>query len=316
MIHQIGFNTDGTTVTSYDTIPTVGYRASDSSDPGIDVVDLDRFRQRRGRYAFNPYQPHRVSYFCFVYIEQGQGQHQVDGVLHPYQDGSVIFINQDQIHAFDPNDTPKGKMVNITPTFFSECAANIRNSYFVPFHLSLTQAPVLQMTPELSQSCRVLLAEMTQAISEVDNDPVVVQLLFAALALKLSQHRRDHGNGVDDLRRQRFNEFLFLVEQGFAREREAKHYAEQMHLSYKALNQLCKRCCGRTAKQIIDFRLNLEITRKLSMKGGSIQSIAYDLGFDDTTNFVRYFKRHNGLTPSAYRAAYERDAMMSVDTSL
>ncbi|MBY6186093.1 helix-turn-helix transcriptional regulator [Marinobacter hydrocarbonoclasticus] len=296
-------------VDSYNDIPTVTYRQPAHRSPGIEVLDLSLFRAREGRYRFDPFSPHRVSYFCFIYIEQGCGQHWVDGVAHPYHDGSVIFVNQDQFHAFDRNDQPTGKMINITPGFFAECAANIRKSYFVSRHYSLTMAPVLPMDATLNKNCRELLEQISEALKVVaaneHEDDVVVQLLFSALMIKLARARQQLPHTANECQRNRFTEFLNRVERDFAQDREAKSYAAQMGLTYKALNQLCKRCCGHTAKQMIDFRLNLEITRKLSMKGGTIQSIAFELGFDDTTNFVRYFKRHNGVTPSTYRAQAE-----------
>ncbi|MBY6016457.1 helix-turn-helix domain-containing protein [Ferrimonas balearica] len=271
--------------------------------PGIEVIDLGQIYREPSAHCDDPFQPHRVDYFCFICIDRGSGSHWVDGVSHPYQDGSLIFINRDQHHAFDRSDSPQGKLVVITPAFFSACAANIRNSYFVPFHLSLMCSPVLQMAPSDSQNCHGLLEQLIVAIAEADQDTTIVELLFAALVLKLSRQRSLQRPAADDLCRRRFTEFLNLVENEFHQSRDATVYAGKMHLSYKSLNQLCKRCSGRTAKQIIDFRLNLEITRKLRMNSDCIQSIAFEMGFDDITNFVRYFKRHNNVTPANYRAA-------------
>ncbi|MBY6185710.1 helix-turn-helix transcriptional regulator [Marinobacter hydrocarbonoclasticus] len=296
-------------MTCFDMNPTAEHSGSRTEIPGINVMELDQIYCRQQYDTISPFQPHRVSYCSFICVEQGCGQHLIDGERHPYQSGSVIFLNRDQHHAFDPDDKPRGKMVSITPNFFSECSANIRHSYFVPFHLSLMCAPVLNLDPCQSQNCHDLLKQMTGAIADEGHESIVVALLFSALVLRLSRLRTLQSPVVDEVCRQRFTEFLNLVEQGFHLDREAQNYALKMHLSYKALNQLCKRSCGRTAKQIIDFRLNLEITRKLRMGEDCIQSIAFDMGFDDITNFVRYFKRNNGQTPSGYRTAYEQDAM-------
>ncbi|ABV88089.1 AraC family transcriptional regulator [Shewanella pealeana] len=291
---------------SLENISITEHNDSDSSESKIDVVKLEQIYTHQNQYFDNPFQPQFANYFSFIYIEKGQGEHLVDGVLHPYQSGDVIFINQGQHHAFDAADSPQGKMVIITPTFFSECSANIRYSYFIPFHLSLSCASVLRLDPCLSQNCHSMINLISDAIAQQRSDSIEVKLLFSALVLKLAQLRSSSSqrNNADGEHRRRFSEFLGLVEQKFHLEREAKSYADQMHLSYKALNQLCKCCSGRTAKQIIDFRLNLEILRKLRMQGDCVQSIAFELGFDDITNFVRYFKRLNGQTPSCYRSAY------------
>lgn len=291
-------------MTSLDIISMTGRDDAEVAEAGIDVVELESIYTHQNQDSDDPFQPQYANYFSFIYIEKGQGEHLVDGVLHPYQSGDVIFINQGQHHAFDAADSPQGKMVIITPTFFSECSANIRYSYFIPFHLSLSCASVMRLEPQQSQNCHSMINLISDAIAEQRADSIEVKLLFSAVVLKLAQLRSSQQNMADGEHRQRFSEFLGLVEQKFHLEREAKSYAEQMHISYKALNQLCKCCSGRTAKQIIDFRLNLEIMRKLRMQGDCVQSIAFELGFDDITNFVRYFKRLNGQTPSCYRTAH------------
>ncbi|MCG9730821.1 helix-turn-helix transcriptional regulator [Shewanella sp. Isolate13] len=289
---------------SLENISITEHNDSDSCESKIDVVELEQIYTHQNQHFSNPFQPQFANYFSFIYIEKGQGKHLVDGVLHSYQSGDVIFINQGQHHAFDAADSPQGKMIIITPTFFSECSANIRYSYFIPFHLSLSCASVLRLEPQQSQNCHSMINLISDAIAEKRADSIEVKLLFSAVVLKLAQLRSSQQTMADGEHRQRFSEFLSLVEKKFHCEREAKSYAKDMHLSYKALNQLCKCCSGRTAKQIIDFRLNLEILRKLRMQGDCVQSIAFELGFDDITNFVRYFKRLNGQTPSCYRSAY------------
>lgn len=293
----------------FDNLPTLRDQLSSDSCPGIEVTELADLASLATYQDADPYAPHPVEYFCMIFIEQGQGRHQIDGIDYPYQDGSIIFVNREQTHAFDPTDKPTGKMLRITPAFFTECSANIRKSYFVPVHMSLAYSPILKLDPALIQTCRTLLHEIAISQQEKGGDDVVTQLLFSALMLRLAQARRLGSSCANDEDRARFNEFLKQVEQHFTDHREAKTYANKVGLSYKSLNLLCRRCCGKTAKQIIDFRLNLEITRKLSMKGGSIQSIAFELGFDDTTNFVKYFKRFNNVTPSAYRSRYYEEGM-------
>ncbi len=286
-------------------IPNISYRAPSLEESGIQVLDLERFRERLNLYPFDPYCPHRVSYFCFIYIEQGSGKHQVDFNEYPYQSKSFIFINPNQVHAFDSQDCPQGKMVNITPEFFSTSSANIRTSYFAPVHQSLTASPVLALSKELDDSCQVFLDEVRKAQLEEADDDVVVQLLISALLIKLARQRESHLIHLSEQQKDRFDQFIDLVERRYFKEREVLQYAQWMHTSYKSLNLLCKSCSGRTAKQLIDFRVTLEIKRKLAMDGLSVQQTADDLGFDDITYFNKYFKRLNGLTPANFKRQSE-----------
>ncbi|WP_051252845.1 AraC family transcriptional regulator [Ferrimonas kyonanensis] len=282
-------------------IPNICYRAPSQEESGIEVLDLERFRGRLNDYHFNPYQPHRVSYFCFLFIDEGEGEHLIDFHRYPYRSGSVIFVNPNQVHAFDSADRPKGKMINITTAFFSDSASNIRTSYFAPFHQSMAASPVLPLNDDLKDSCKALLTEVRKAQHEGADDDVVVQLLISSLLIKLGRRRQSHLSHLSEHQKERFDLFLTLVEQCFPEAREASHYADLMHTSYKTLNQLCKTCCGRTAKQLIDFRTILEIKRKLVMDGLSSQEIASDLSFEDISYMNKYFKRLTGQTPAAFK---------------
>ncbi len=289
-----------------DSIPNIHYRASSQEELGIEIVDLERFRTRLSSNDFDPYHPHRMSNFCFLFITKGQGQHLIDFKRYPYQSGSVIFVNHNQVHAFDPEDRPQGTMINITTEFFSNSAANIRTSYFVPVHQLMATSPVLTTLPEdLNDSCKVLLAEVKKAQHEGDDD-VVLQLLVSALLIKLGRQRKSHLSHLSKQQKERYDLFITLVEQHFFETREATQYSQWMHTSYKNLNQLCKSCCGHTAKQLIDFRIIIEIKRKLALDGLPIQQTADDLGFEDITHFNKYFKRLTGLTPATFKRERER----------
>lgn len=80
-----------------DPIPDVSYRAPSIEESGIEILDLELFRGRLKRYHFDPYQPHRVKYYCFLYITQGEGEHLIDFQRYPYRSGSFIFINPNQV---------------------------------------------------------------------------------------------------------------------------------------------------------------------------------------------------------------------------
>ena len=73
-------------------------------------------------------------------------------------------------------------------------------------------------------------------------------------------------------------------------------------MSYKALNQLCKKTAGKTPKQIIDEHTILEAKRRLAIENTQVTQLAYELGFDEVGNFTKYFRKHTLLTPSQFQA--------------
>jgi AraC family transcriptional regulator, transcriptional activator of pobA len=58
---------------------------------------------------------------------------------------------------------------------------------------------------------------------------------------------------------------------------------------------------GKTPKEIIDDRILLEAKRILAHTTESIKEISYYLGFEEPTNFIKYFKKHASVTPTEFR---------------
>ncbi|MCG9739829.1 helix-turn-helix domain-containing protein [Shewanella insulae] len=288
-----------------ETVSAISYSSPRLSDQGIEILDLRAFLDSAVSSGGDPYQAHRVGVFCIIYIEKGKGEHLIDFQSYQYQAPSIIFVNKAQIHAFDQRDCVEGKLVVMTQAFFSASSANIRTSYFVPVHLSLTALPVLPLSHDVDESFQVFTSEMSKSLREGSDSHVIVQLLLSALMLKFAKHRESQLTHISGQQKERFKEFLHCVDSHYTHVREASLYADLVHSSYKCLNELCKSCCGHTAKELIDFRIILEIKRKLAMDGKSVQQVAFEMGFDDITNFIKYFKRRTGETPAAFKRKHD-----------
>lgn len=55
---------------------------------------------------------------------------------------------------------------------------------------------------------------------------------------------------------------------------------------------------------MIDDRVMLEAKRLLAHTQDTIKEIGYTLGYDEPTNFIKYFKKHNGQTPVEFREQF------------
>lgn len=92
-----------------------------------------------------------------------------------------------------------------------------------------------------------------------------------------------------------------LVEKRYKATRQVQEYAEQLGVSPNYLNVLVRKHWGKSALSLINERVILEIKRKLLRTEKGISEIAYELGFDELSYFSRFFKRHTGMTPVAFR---------------
>lgn len=130
-----------------------------------------------------------------------------------------------------------------------------------------------------------------------------------ALLLRLSIfHDRQEVRACANIRAmQRFKDFKQLVEKDFARWHQVAEYAEQLECTAKSLTRATREAASTNAKAFIASRINLEAKRLLAHTDVSVTLIAERLGFDEVTNFIKFFKRDTGCTPAAFRR--QQDAL-------
>jgi AraC family 4-hydroxyphenylacetate 3-monooxygenase operon regulatory protein len=166
-----------------------------------------------------------------------------------------------------------------------------------PFCVELADGEAAQYLPQLL----ALLAE------EYGHDAVgreaalhgLVQLVLVT-ALRLSaqgEHSRQCRR--EDL--QVFHRFNALIEAHFREHWPLWRYGEEMGVTESRLNDICRRMADLPSKRLVHDRLLQEAKRLLMYSAGSVNEIAYHLGFKDPAYFSRFFLRETGSKPSAYR---------------
>lgn len=98
-----------------------------------------------------------------------------------------------------------------------------------------------------------------------------------------------------------YERFIQLVQQHCMKEREVRFYSDQLHITPKYLNQVCKANTGITASQWIQRYAKERIILLLQNKNLSIAEIADEMEFSSYSFFTRYVKKVLGMTPRDYR---------------
>lgn len=96
-------------------------------------------------------------------------------------------------------------------------------------------------------------------------------------------------------------EFNFLVEEHFKVKNSVAEYADLLNKSPKTLSNIFSKISSKTPLQFIHERKMLEARRLLSYSDMQIQEIAYEIGYDDIQAFSRFFKKHEGISPSVFK---------------
>ena len=284
-------------------IPLLNFRPQESLSLELEITDLSTLYERASKLKHDPSKPHRVKFYHLIYITDGSGSHFIDFNNYSYKSGSFVFISKDQIHAFDFNNRPQGKAIFFTQNFLDSTNVNIRMPFFTSNLMSLN-SPILTIDNRLKHSFETILGEIDHELSCSNSNSLIAQFLFSALLLKLGRERPAscYDNQLTEHQAVKFLQVINLIENNFSTNREASAYAKMMHMTYKSLNKICKLACNLTPKQLIDSHTILEAKRRLVIEKVQINQLAFDLGFDEVSNFIKYFKKHTLLTPAQFKS--------------
>lgn len=96
-------------------------------------------------------------------------------------------------------------------------------------------------------------------------------------------------------------EFNILVEKNYRKFHQVQDYANLLHRSPKTLSNLFSKYHDKTPLQIIRERIFLEAKRLLLYTDKVISEITYELGFQETSHFSRFFKKMAGDPPGRFK---------------
>ncbi|NPD47691.1 MULTISPECIES: AraC family transcriptional regulator [unclassified Lentimicrobium] len=281
-------------------IPEISFnKDKEQSISGFELIELKGlFQTSEQPIDHNPYRPHRLNFFANLIITDGEVNHIVDFEVHHLQAGDVMVISKGQIHAFDEFSQYYGYLVLFTEEFMHKyiaqsTIAEIKHlyNYFLKH----------QKINDLENS-QIFISTLKK---ESKNHSPLLPNLFGALLsiylLKLNDKNMNTTHFIDIKSLDYFNQFRLLIEKNFSKTRDAKVYASDLSVTYRYLNQVCKEVSKNTAKSFIDSYVVLESKRLLVTTSLSVKEISFVLGFEEPTNFTKFFKKHTKETPFQFR---------------
>ncbi len=99
-----------------------------------------------------------------------------------------------------------------------------------------------------------------------------------------------------------FECFYTAIIQHYRESREVSYYARLLSLSPKYFATVVKQTTGQSALQWINNYVIVQAKWMLQHEHNkTVQQIANQLGFSEQASFSRFFKSHNGMSPTEYR---------------
>tara|TARA_R110002049_G_scaffold10422_6_gene51242 strand:- start:167 stop:1030 length:864 start_codon:yes stop_codon:yes gene_type:complete len=281
-------------------IPNISFQSAEGATK-IEFLKLSElFRRIQEDPDHDPKRPHRLDFFALLIVTEGTGTHQVDLKKYALQKGSVLKIAKNQVHAFHDDLNYQGYLVVFTEEFvlkyFSRSSIEFL-SHLYNYHLSL---PLVEKSSYnesfLFDSLAVLKSENQYAQMDI-----LAKLLELYLLRLDQQTQGTFTRIIKNEFHQIFTHFKNLVEKNHTETRNVKDYADWLHISPKHLNHVVREVTLNTAKTFIDQYVILEIKRSILSTDNSLKEVAFSTGFEEVTNFTKFFKKHTGLSPKEFK---------------
>tara|TARA_R110002049_G_scaffold299568_1_gene489859 strand:- start:2259 stop:3140 length:882 start_codon:yes stop_codon:yes gene_type:complete len=282
-------------------IPYITYNPATTDNFGFEIVPIAEIAKSKNEHEHNPELPHQLKFYTLIFFLQGTGRHFIDFNWYPVQQNSLVYLTKDQINAFEFSEELKGYCILFTEEYFVNSFSNLTDNFVFRLFNPELFSPILQI-PQNSDFLtffKLLLKEYENSHSF--NHKIIINSLFTILISKaehLKQNLTFHISNSSKVIL--YQNFISLIEKNLPISRSANFYAEKLAITYKHLNSICKELMNKTAKNVIDDFIILQEKRDLVNSATSSSQLAYKLGFEDPTNFTKYFKKNTGLTPKSF----------------
>lgn len=285
------------------TVANIRYFNRDHPDLGIDAFPLSSLLARVPADHFAS--PQRLEFHLLILCLAGRGVHHIDFKRYDWAPAAVLHVRPGQVQQFDLHTGMEALFILFTPAFLSAELGGMLLGRYQGIGGSRVQLDMGTDGHRRISDSFVAIAEEYRAL---DASPVSARLLHHQLhALLLQLHRLSEATAssvVLDAMHQAYYRFLEDMERRYMATRQVASYAANLGYSAKTLGRACIRVAGVPPKRLIEQRVVLEAKRLLAHTQGGIKGIARELGFSEETNFVKFFKRMEGVPPSAFRAKY------------
>lgn len=167
-----------------------------------------------------------------------------------------------------------------------------------------SQISITDIYSRIDHSIRNIIEEITNEQSK--DRHVLRALLYEILMLLNREYLKTCIINQEILQNRHVDNFIQLVDSEFYIHHDTKFYANKLCLTPNYLNQIVKAQIGTSPKRYIQNKIIQETQRLLSYTNKSISEIAKELNFENSSYFIRLFRKQVNLTPLQYRESENR----------
>lgn len=240
---------------------------------------------------------HRHDFYYILVLKKGTGRHEIDFVSYQVTNHVVFLIAPGQVHRLTLGAGSVGYLLQFQAEFMQResSRALLRRAGYTAVH-PLGAAGFKKISFPLQQ----MLEEYTTKQEGYED---VIQASFDIFFVELARHREASGDRHTYAvhTHERLASLQDLLRQHIGTYKQVMEYADLLHVSPYQLNTLTRTLLNKTASEVIQDFIVLEAKRCLLGTTRQVKEIAFQLGYEDVSYFIRFFKKQTGHTPESFR---------------
>ncbi|TDM08461.1 MAG: AraC family transcriptional regulator [Ideonella sp. MAG2] len=284
---------------------TLDYQAPRGYAYDLEVLRFAKLRQLKPASWFHTVE--RLGLYLLILVDTGSCTHMAECQFLELAPGSLVCLRPGQVQRYDVSTPWDGWLLLMRPEVLDPLAAQQG-----PLRMStaaiLDEMPMCStVSPAVKDALLALMAQMARDAS-ADADPPwtgrLLKLQVQTLCARLAGHQATQvevPRAEAPADRGRVARFKSLLERDFTHAHHVGHYAQLLGVAERSLSRSTQRVLGQTAKEVITARVLLEAKRLLVYTSDPVAQIGYSLGFDEATNFAKFFRRETGQGLQAFR---------------
>lgn len=261
-----------------------------------ETIKLSRFKSYIKRTK-----PHKhEGYYELIFLEEGEGIHWIDDQKYRIEVPMVFVLKPGQMHCWELTGIPAGYVLMVQEAYLD----SPNQPYIKPLLLKASTTTTYPLQHVSWPVFEMLDAMKVQLAKPGNYHQDIVMGGLQAILGGILQAGVQEGNVYKSAVQQTFEQFSKLLYAHIPSLNQVKQYSALLNTTPQNLNSICRKESGLTASEIIQREWLLEAKRHLLHTDNTIAGIADILCFQDSSYFIKFFKRHTGLTPFKFRQQY------------
>lgn len=241
---------------------------------------------------------HRHDFYYILALENASGKHNIDFTSYTIANHSIFFMRPGQVHQLVLEAESTGYLLQFRDEFYFPKDKSFNHLLRKASHINHYQFSA-EGFKKLFGLLTYIFREFAEKNERYDE---VIKANLGVFFIELTRQQSNISTETATLYMQeRLEKFLELLEANIFTHKQVVQYAEMLNISVYQLNAIVKTALGKTSSELINGQIILEAKRCLLATSNQVNQTAYRLGYEDVSYFIRFFKKHTGYSPDAFR---------------